>query len=82
MWLSENERAKFWLSVATELQNRSVRDILIACVDGLKGFPDAIPTVCPLVQIQICIVTLCALERLQRRYIRFEKDLSVPTNQS
>jgi len=41
LWMSENEGAKFWLSVLTELQNRGVKDILIACVDGLKGFPDA-----------------------------------------
>ncbi len=45
MWISENEGAKFWLNVLTELQNRGVKDILIACVDGLKGFPDAINTV-------------------------------------
>ena len=56
MWLSENEGAKFWLSVLTELQNRGVNDILIACVDGLKGFPDAIKAVFPEVQIQLCIV--------------------------
>jgi len=42
MWLSENEGAKFWLGVMTELQNRGVNDILIACIDGLKGFPEAI----------------------------------------
>jgi len=56
MWLSENEGAKFWLSVLTELQNRGVNDILIACVDGLKGFPDAINTVYPDTHIQLCIV--------------------------
>ena len=56
MWISENEGAKFWLSVLTELQNRGVKDILIACVDGLKGFPDAINTVYPDTQIQLCIV--------------------------
>ena len=56
MWLSENEGAKFWLSVLTELQNRGVKDILIACVDGLKGFPGAIQTVFPQTQIQLCIV--------------------------
>ncbi|VAW71860.1 Transposase [hydrothermal vent metagenome] len=56
MWLSENEGAKFWLNVLTELQNRGVKDILIACVDGLKGFPDAIQTVYPLAQVQLCIV--------------------------
>ncbi len=56
MWISENEGAKFWLNVLTELQNRGVKDILIACVDGLKGFPDAITTVFPETQIQLCIV--------------------------
>jgi len=56
MWLSENEGAKFWLNVLTELQNRGVKDILIACVDGLKGFPDAINTVYPEAQVQLCIV--------------------------
>ena len=56
MWLSENEGAKFWLNVLTELQNRGVKDVLIACVDGLKGFPDAINTVYPAAQIQLCIV--------------------------
>ena len=56
MWLSENEGAKFWLNVLTELQNRGVKDILIACVDGLKGFPDAINAAFPDTQIQLCIV--------------------------
>jgi len=56
MWLSENEGAKFWLNVLTELQNRGVNDILIACVDGLKGFLDAINTAFPKAQIQLCIV--------------------------
>ena len=56
MWLSENEGAKFWLGVLTELQNRGVKDILIACVDGLKGFPDAINAAYPQTQIQLCIV--------------------------
>jgi len=56
MWLSENEGAKFWLNVLTELQNRGVKDILIACVDGLKGFPDAINAAFPEAQIQLCIV--------------------------
>ena len=58
LWLSENEGAKFWLSVLTELQNRGVKDILIACVDGLKGFPDAIATAYPQAQIQLYIVHL------------------------
>jgi transposase-like protein len=56
LWLTENEGAKFWLGVLTELQNRGVKDILIACVDGLKGFPEAISTAFPHAQIQLCIV--------------------------
>ena len=56
MWLSENEGAKFWLSVLTELQNRGIKDIFIACVDGLKGFPDAINTAYPNAKVQLCIV--------------------------
>jgi putative transposase len=56
MWTSENEGAKFWLQVVTELKNRGVRDIFIACVDGLKGFPEAIETVFPDTQVQLCIV--------------------------
>ena len=56
LWLSENEGAKFWLNVLTELHNRGVKDILIACVDGLKGFPDAINTTYPQTRIQLCIV--------------------------
>ena len=56
MWVSENEGAKFWLQVVTELRNRGVEDIFIACVDGLKGFPEAIETVFPRTQIQLCIV--------------------------
>jgi transposase-like protein len=56
MWIAENEGAKFWLNVLTELQNRGVEDILIACVDGLKGFPDAINSVYPETHVQLCIV--------------------------
>ena len=56
MWVSENEGAKFWLQVVTELKNRGVQDIFIACVDGLKGFPEAIETVYPATQVQLCIV--------------------------
>lgn len=56
MWISENEGAKFWLSVLTELNNRGVKDILIACVDGLTGFPDAIAAVFPKTATQLCIV--------------------------
>ena len=56
MWVSENEGAKFWLSVLTDLQNRGVKHMLIACVDGLKGFPDAINSTFPDAKIQLCIV--------------------------
>ncbi len=56
MWLAENEGAKFWLSVLAELKNRGLQDILIACVDGLKGFPDAINSVYPQTHIQLCII--------------------------
>lgn len=58
MWISENEGAKFWLSVLTELQNRGVEHLLIACVDGLKGFPEAISATYPKAKIQLCIVHL------------------------
>ncbi len=56
MWTAETEGAKFWLQVVTELQNRGVKDIFIACVDGLKGFPEAIESVFPDTQIQLCLV--------------------------
>ena len=69
MWLSENEGAKFWLSVLTELQNRGIQDILIACVDGLKGFPDAINTVFPHAQIQLCIVHMV---RSSMKYVPYK----------
>ena len=56
LWISENEGAKFWLSVLTEMKNRGLDDIFIACVDGLTGFPDAIKTVYPKAHVQLCIV--------------------------
>ena len=56
LWLADTEGAKFWLSVLTELRNRGVEDILIACVDGLKGFPEAIASEYPQTQVQLCIV--------------------------
>ena len=56
LWLAETEGAKFWLSVLTELKNRGLQDILIACVDGLKGFPDAIAAEYPQTKIQLCVV--------------------------
>jgi len=56
LWLAQTEGAKFWLQVVTELRNRGVQDVLIACVDGLKGFPDAIEAVFPKTTVQLCIV--------------------------
>jgi len=56
IWIAETEGAKFWLSVLTELQNRGVKHILIACVDGLTGFPDAINAAFPETRVQLCIV--------------------------
>ena len=56
MWLGETEGAKFWLSVFNELKTRGVQDCFIACVDGLKGLPEAIETVYPYTQVQLCIV--------------------------
>jgi putative transposase len=58
LWTSSNEGAKFWLGVLTELKNRGVKDVLIACVDGLKGFPQAVETVFPETRVQLCIVHL------------------------
>jgi putative transposase len=56
LWTNGSEGAKFWLSVLTELKNRGVKDVLIACVDGLKGFPQAIESVYPQARVQLCIV--------------------------
>ncbi|GAB5606555.1 IS256 family transposase [Sideroxyarcus sp. TK5] len=56
IWIAQTEGAKFWLQVVTELKNRGVQDIFIACVDGLKGFPEAIETVYPKTAVQLCIV--------------------------
>jgi len=56
MWIAKTEGAKFWLGVLTELKNRGLKDIFIASVDGLKGFPDAIETVYLDTQVQLCIV--------------------------
>jgi putative transposase len=56
MWASESEGSKFWMQVVTELKNRGVQDIFIACVDGLKGFPEAIEAVFPQTQVQVCLV--------------------------
>ena len=56
MYVSKNEGANFWLEVLSDLQNRGVRDILICCIDGLKGFPDAIQSVFPDTSVQLCVI--------------------------
>jgi transposase-like protein len=69
LWLSENEGAKFWLSILTELQNRGVQDIFIAAVDGLSGFPEAIESVFPKTKVQLCIVHMV---RNSLRYVSYK----------
>jgi len=58
LWIAQTEGAKFWLQVVTELKNRGLQDIFIACVDGLKGFPEAIETVYPKTAVRLCVVHL------------------------
>ncbi|MGC8654872.1 MAG: IS256 family transposase [Candidatus Kryptoniota bacterium] len=89
IWINQSEGANFWLSIMTELKNRGVNDILIACVDGLKGFPEAINTVFPQTEVQLCIIHLI---RNTLKYIAFKdqklfmKDLrnvySAPTEEA
>lgn len=69
LWASENEGAKFWLSIITELKARGVKDIFIACVDGLKGFPEAIETISPKTQVPLCLVHLM---RFSLAYVSFK----------
>ncbi len=78
LWFQANEGAKFWMQVLTDLKQRGVQDILIACVDGLKGFPEAIEAVFPQTTIQTCIVHLIrhSLKYVPRRqYEAVVKDL-------
>jgi len=74
LWTTANEGAKFWLQVLTELKNRGVKDVLIACVDGLKGFPDAIEAVFPQAQIQLCLVHLV---RASLNYVNWKERKAV-----
>jgi putative transposase len=78
LWFQETEGAKFWMQVLSELRHRGVQDILIACVDGLKGFPEAIEAVFPTTTVQTCIVHLIrtSLKYVPRRqYDAVVKDL-------
>lgn len=70
LWISANEGAKFWLKVLTELKNRGLEDIYIACIDGLTGFPEAIEAVFPQTQVQLCIVHLI---RNSLKYVRWQQ---------
>jgi putative transposase len=74
LWTSAHEGAKFWLQVLTELRNRGVRDIFVACVDGLKGFPQAIEAVFPQTQVQLCIVHLV---RASLNYVNWKERKAV-----
>ncbi len=77
MWLAQTEGAKFWLSVLTELQNRGVKDLFIACVDGLTGLPEAIETVYPQTRVQLCMVHLM---RNSLRYVSYKHMKEVATD--
>jgi len=74
LWIGEAEGAKFWLNVLTELNNRGVQDILIAAVDGLTGFPEAIAGVFPKAEVQLCIVHMV---RNSMRYVPWKNRKSV-----
>ena len=77
MWTAETEGAKFWLQVVTELKNLGVQDIFIACVDGLKGFPEAIETVFPDTQVQLCLVHMV---RHSLNYVSWKQRKEVATD--
>jgi len=77
MWTSETEGAKFWMSVVTELNNRGVKDIFVACVDGLKGFPEAIEAVFPRTDVQLCLVHLV---RHSTKYVSYKDRKQVATD--
>lgn len=74
LWLEHNEGAKFWMKVITELKNRGVQDILLACCDGLKGFPEAIEAVFPNTVVQTCIVHMI---RNSIRFVSYKDRRSV-----
>lgn len=77
LWLAENEGAKFWLSVLSELKTRGLQDILIACVDGLKGFPEAIQAEYPQTKVQLCIVHMV---RNSLRYVTWKEYRAVTSD--
>ena len=77
MWSAETEGAKFWMSVVTELSNRGVKDIFVACVDGLKGFPEAIESVFPRTDVQLCLVHLV---RHSLKYVSYKERKKLATD--
>ncbi len=77
MWAANSEGAKFWLHVLTELKNRGVRDIFIGCVDGIKGFPEAMESVFPLTRIQLCLVHMV---RHSLSYVSWKERKEVATD--
>jgi transposase-like protein len=77
MWLERNEGSKFWMGILNELKNRGVHDILIAAVDGLTGFPDAINAVFPKTEVQLCIVHMV---RNSVKYVPYKDRKSVTTD--
>ena len=70
LWLAENEGAKFWLQVLTDMKNRGLNDIFVACVDGLAGFPEAIRAAYPQTKVQLCVVHLV---RAALRYVNSQE---------
>ena len=69
IWIEQTEGAKFWLKIMTEIKNRGVKDIFIACVDGLKGFPEAIEATFPQAEVQLCVVHMI---RNSLRYVSWK----------
>jgi len=77
LWISQTEGAKFWLGILTELKNRGIEDVFIACVDGLSGFPEAIETVYPQTQVQPCIVHIV---RNSLKFVSWKQRKAVATD--
>jgi transposase-like protein len=77
LWISETEGAKFWLGIINEIKNRGVEDIFIACIDGLKGFPEAINAVFPQTRIQLCIVHMI---RNSTKYVSWKERKAICTD--
>ncbi len=77
MWMSQSEGATFWLSVFTELQNRGVKDIFIACMDELIGLPEAVETLYPHTRVQLCRVHMV---RTSLKYVSYKHRKEVATD--